>query len=648
MFENGVIAASESRYRAVIEQMADSFYVMGAVRDGDGEIRDFRVLECNETATRRLNRDRTQVVGQLYSIVYPRARQTGMIARLAHVTTSREVFDGELAIDVPGGEKRHLWVRIMPITDGVAIISTDITAQKRLEDEHEGFFRIVPDMLCVAGFDGYFKRLNPAWHEALGWSLEELTSRPFVDFVHPEDRARTIAETAKLIAGMATLSFDNRYRHKNGGYRMLAWRAAPAKSLDVIFATARDVTDLVRTAEELVASKEHLARTERLASLGALAAGMGHEINNPLLAVLSNLGFAEEAAQVALRTLADGNVDQPVVEQAIAQLRVLRDALADAGMGADRVRTIVQDLRRFARTESVASQTLKLPAVLEAALQIAAPELGDLRVIRQLGATPEVNADASKLAQVFAHLLVNAAQALLDRSERNEIRIRTSSDASGSAVIEVIDTGVGIAPEVVQHVFDPFFTTKRNGEDMGLGLGLAICHSHVAMFGGEIDVISTPGKGSTFRVVLPAARAAVKTQTIRLPLIKPETRARILVIDDEEIVGRSLQRILSKMHDVEIATEGAAALAMIARGRYDMILCDIMMPNMSGVDIFENVSRANPEQASRMVFMTGGAFTVRTQQFLSTTTNPHVLKPFSAETIRSIAATVIAGGTVST
>jgi PAS domain S-box-containing protein len=633
--------ASERLYRSVLEQMADAFYVMSAVRNERGAITDFLILDCNENAARRLKRERSDLIGQLYGTVWPRATASGMMARLAHVTTTKEVFDGEFHVDEPEQERHSFWMRATPIAGGVAITSTEISTLRHLEDAHDNFFRVAPDMLCVAGLDGYFKRLNPAWQLALGWSIEELMAKPFAEFLHPDDKDKTSNVVAKFEDGHRTMEFENRYLHKNGGYRVLSWRGIPSMSGDVLFGSARDITDL-RTAEAaLQDSKERLALTERLASLGTLAAGMGYEMNNPLLAVISNIGFAEEAAQTALRMLEDGKAEAPALEQGLALLRVLREALADASQGAERVRQIVQDLRRFARAETVTSDALAIPDVLATALRIAAPELENVRVIKQLGDTPRVTADEARLAQVFVNLLVNAAQALADRDEHSEIRIRTSTSSAGDAVIEISDTGIGIAPDVLSRIFDPFFTTKRIGE--GMGLGLAVCHNHVAMFGGEITASSTLGQGSTFRVVLPEARAAVKTQTIPLPLVHPETRAKVLVVDDEAVVGRSLQRILSKVHDVDVAMDGQAALAMIAQARYDVILCDIMMPHISGVDLFESVASSNPEQARRFVFMTGGAFTVRTQQFLATTTNPYLLKPFSAEMIRSVAAAVIAG-----
>ncbi|HSO32689.1 MAG TPA: ATP-binding protein, partial [Labilithrix sp.] len=262
---------------------------------------------------------------------------------------------------------------------------------------------------------------------------------------------------------------------------------------------------------------------------------------------------------------------------------------------------------------------------------------------REYGAVPPVEADESRLTQVFINVLVNAAQALPEgRSETNEIRLVTTTDAAGRAVIEVHDTGAGIRPEVMTRIFDPFFTTKPVG--IGTGLGLSICHTIVTGLGGEISATSEPGRGTTFRVVLPAvsprrhdpAPPADSAPAVTAP-------AAILVVDDEPAVGTVLARVL-RHHDVTVVHAARTALDLLEAGtRFDVIFSDLMMPEMSGMDFYDELVRRHPEAARRVVFVSGGAFTPRAGEFLETVTNPRLGKPFDARAVRAVVQQLIAG-----
>lgn len=223
--------------------MTESFWVMEAVRDPSGQICDFRVVDCNLVAASRARLSREQVIGMLYTQIYAAAIESGMVERMRHTFETGETFDGEIAVQAPELAMRHARLKIFPLGTGVAILSEDITARRRFEQERDGFFELSVDMLCIAGMDGVFRRVNAAWQAALGWSVDVLTSKPFMEFVHPEDRARTIAESAKLAQGDLTLAFENRYAHKDGTYRVLEWRAVASPEHEVIFASARDVTE---------------------------------------------------------------------------------------------------------------------------------------------------------------------------------------------------------------------------------------------------------------------------------------------------------------------------------------------------------------------------------------------------------------------
>jgi CheY-like chemotaxis protein len=372
----------------------------------------------------------------------------------------------------------------------------------------------------------------------------------------------------------------------------------------------------------------------RLAGVGTLAAGVAHEINNPLTFVAANLELAEEA----VRSLAE----RP--EDARAVAAEARHALADARAGALRVRDIVRDLKVFSREEE-GTGPVDVRRALQAALAIARSELKPRARVRVLldEPVPPVLANEHRLGQVFLNLLVNAAQAIPPgRAEANEVAVAARA-AGGEVVAEVRDTGSGMSPEVRARIFEPFFTTKPLGQ--GTGLGLSICHGIVAALGGRIEVESVAGQGSTFRVVLPAAASADRTGApTASPAPAPALRARVLVVDDEPMVGLALSRLLAS-HDVTVVERAAAAQDLLGRGeRFDLVLCDLMMPDMTGMALHAWVAERDPVLAARMLFVTGGAFTEEAQEFLERHADRRLEKPFDVAELRAAVAAVLEGG----
>jgi PAS domain S-box-containing protein len=386
--------------------------------------------------------------------------------------------------------------------------------------------------------------------------------------------------------------------------------------------------------------EERLAQTERLVSLGSMAAGMAHEINNPLAYVMANVEISRGGLQSAadnLRALEGAPADPRAVAHLLGELVELQSALKDAAEGAERVRGIVHDLKTFARVEDSKLDLVDLPEALEVAVRMTEHTISHhARIRRSFGTTPFVEANGGQLGQVFINLLLNAAQAIGEgNAERNEIFLSTFTDAGGQAVVEVRDTGPGIRPEVLPNIFDPFFTTKPIGS--GMGLGLAICHNIIVTLGGQLTAESPAGGGALFRVILPAARSTLASKPKASPMPSAGTRGKVLIVDDEPGVAMAMARMLRKAHDVTVVAEGLEALRRIADGEvYDVIFCDLMMPNHTGMDVYEALAVANPEQARRMVFMTGGTFTERSRTFLDSSPNVHITKPFGVEAVLAI------------
>jgi PAS domain S-box-containing protein len=381
-------------------------------------------------------------------------------------------------------------------------------------------------------------------------------------------------------------------------------------------------------ARDISARKQLTAKMmemDRMIAVGTLAAGVGHEINNPLAYVISNLDYALDGIR------ANGAVSPE-------PLAPMHQALVEAREGAERVRHIVRDLRTFSSTPETTVSTVELVPVLESAIHMAFNEIKHRAVlVREYEGAPRVRGCPSRLGQVFLNLLVNAAHAI-PVGTASEHRVTVRASCQGNQVqIEVTDTGTGLAQQHLSRLFDPFFTTKPVGQ--GTGLGLFICRRIVSEHGGEIEVESGVGQGSTFRVRLPAASTVTQaTQTMQAPELHvppSRKRARVLVVDDEPGIGRSLARALGRDHDVSTVTCARDALGcLLEHDDFDAVLCDVMMPEMTGVDLYVALERSRPDLAARMLFITGGAFTPSTQAFVQTMADRCLEKPFDIRELR--------------
>lgn len=383
-------------------------------------------------------------------------------------------------------------------------------------------------------------------------------------------------------------------------------RAEVVRELTVV----QDVTQ-----QSLEQARQRL--TERLNSLGTMAAGVAHEINNPLSFILANLNVVAEAL----------NEMPPAPGVDMADLR---DAVQEAIEGADRVRQIVLSMRPFARADEKQRASCDVARIMQAALNLARNELRHrARVVTDFRPVPSVWANEARLGQVFLNLLLNAAQAIPDgHAADHEVRVSTHEE-HGQVVVTVRDSGRGIAVDVLPRIFDPFFSTKAAGG--GSGLGLFISQSIVQEYGGQLLAESTPGAGATFEVRFPTRYP----EPSRTP-VESQRALRVLVVDDEPSILRSIERLIGKAHELTLAYSGREALAYLsARDDFDLILCDMMMPELSGIDVWHQLT---PEQRKRFAFMTGGTFTERAEAFVSAHAPQILPKPFSATSLDDLLA----------
>jgi signal transduction histidine kinase/ActR/RegA family two-component response regulator len=408
--------------------------------------------------------------------------------------------------------------------------------------------------------------------------------------------------------------------------RTLAWKG---RQLDVRVNPAAGGRALVCVRDVTEERDRELRRlqSEKLATLGLLAAGVAHEINNPAAFVLANvdaLAGILRRLDESMRSLGIHAGNGKLADQLFDAMTLVQESKE----GMARIHRIARDLHSFSRIDDDASALSDVNAAVDSALTMLRSELRyRAEVDRSLGAKSLVRASAARLVQVFLNLLLNAAHALADlHPSRNRLCVR-SRDEDGQVIVEVEDNGPGIPPEVMPRIFESFFTTKP--PDLGTGLGLPISLDIVRRAGGDLTAESLPGRGALFRVRLPAAKGLPVVKSRGLPSLKTIERRRLLAIDDEALLLKAFSRMLTPHHDIETRLGAREALRGFGEDRqFDVVLCDLQMPDMSGVELFEKVKQRWPDLAERFIFITGGAFSAEARRFLEDPGIACINKPF--------------------
>jgi two-component system cell cycle sensor histidine kinase/response regulator CckA len=466
-------------------------------------------------------------------------------------------------------------------------------------EQLDRFFDISTDLLSIAGADGYFKRLNPAWEHTLGISADELMSRPYAEFVHPDDAARTGAEMAEQIAaGVVTMAYENRYRCGDGTYRWLSWNATSTLHDGLIYAVARDLTATKDAEASQRIAEERAQQGERMASLGQLAGGVAHDFNNLLGIILNFTTFAVEQA---------ADLGEEAIQADLAQVRLATERAAD----------LTRQLLTFTRQDTVRPEILDVNAAVAEANAMLARTIGThIDLIATQSPTPlMISADAGHLQQILVNLAVNARDAMPDGGtltidasavdlDDRQAHLHPAPVAGRYVQLLVSDTGSGMSPEVVARMFEPFYTTKPTGQ--GTGLGLATVYGIITAAEGSVGVYSEPGVGTTFRVYFPIAdtlggSAPPLPDAANAPHGHGQT---VLVVEDEPAPGRSVGRILdSGGYRILSAGGGSEALELNAEHGCDLVLTDVVMTGMSGPRLARLLHDDRPQLP--VLFMSG-------------------------------------------
>lgn len=535
-------------------------------------------------------------------------------------------------------------VRSAELRSSIEVALFKHAMEKRLREREQWFsaaLRSIADAVITVDVGGKVTFMNPAAEGLIGLACDEVTGKHVRDVLRLVDarstrRGETPPEAALRTMKPVQLHDACLLNSTTGEERLIDDSTAPVMYEQATLGAVmvfRDVTE-----QKMLQRRVEFA--DRLSALGTMAAGTAHELNNPLAVVIGNTALLAADLKRYRTDLAT----EKAPERAEQRLDQMANALGDVQSAASRMRSIVSDLQAFSRPTQDGFGLVDLTQCVEWAIRSTAHEFQHrARLLTQFGDVPLVEAEEGRLGQVFINLLVNAVQAMPPGDgERNEVSVTTYTDGGGCAVVEIRDTGAGIPAEVRDRIFDPFFTTK--GEGTGTGLGLSICYGIVNSVGGQIVVESQIGQGTTFRVKLPPASRGIAAG---VPVVEKKNQtkvARVLVVEDEQMLLKLVRRILqSGDHDVQCAANGREALACIGRGEeFNVIVCDLMMPNMTGMELYQALFARDPDLARRMVFVTGGATTSEARDFLRSIPNLVVSKPFQKEALLEAVQLVLA------
>ena len=615
----------------LLQHVLDSIAEGVVVTDKNGH-----VMVWNAAAERIVPLTRTEGGNQRWADRYETYLRTDSGRVGMNAVQLERALNGEKTapeeIFVPGTSPRDgTWVssHSRPLTAGDGAIRGSVTVMKDVTETRRASLEVLasrarwqalvehaPDFVLNIDRTGVIRFINRV---VPGVSRTDLVGHPWLQLV-PRDRWDELGLVfERVVETGEPATFETVSTGPVGGVAWYSSHLGPIREGSQIVGAvliARDITHKRQTEAQLIVS-------DRMASVGTLAAGVAHEINNPLASVIANIDLVvAEVEALTARGIGSNEAAQ---------------ALRDARESSERMRRIVRDLNIFSRSDEEGDRCpVSVELVLESTLRIAWNDIRHrARLVRAYKPVPHVLANESRLGQVFLNLLVNATHAIADgKADENEIRVSIELEDDARVCVTIMDTGCGIPEAIQKRMFTPFLTTKPPG--LGTGLGLSICHQLVTAFGGELTFESVEGVGTTFKIHLPVSTQVAVVVEAPLTTTPASRRARVLVIDDEEIVARAVRRTLQDEHDITIALGGRAALTLIEEGqRFDLILCDLMMPDMTGMDLFGMLEKKFPELTSSVVFLTGGAFTPRAREFLDRVGCPRIEKPFDRQSLRT-------------
>jgi len=571
---------AEWKFRALFEKGPIGVAYHRMIYDASGKPVDYYFIDANQKYIDLTGVDpRDKRVTEAFPGI---ENDTGFdwIGTFGHVAKSGELIRFETYLQA--NKRWYDCVGYQYKPDHFVAAFLEITERKQAEEalrakteELSNYFNSSLDLLCIADMSGHFLRLNPEWELTLGYAVAELEGCRFLDFVHPEDLATTLEAMSLLEHQQEVISFENRYRSKDGSYRWIEWRSKPLG--DMIYAAARDITERKRLEAERQSLQAQLQQSQKMESLGTLAGGVAHDMNNVLGAILG---------------LASAHIGtQPYGSP-------LHQALDTICKATERGGKMVKSLLSFARQSPAESNKLDMNAILRE--QVSLLERTTLAKIRlQMDLETELRpilGDASALTHAFMNLCVNAVDAM---AENGTLTLHTRNVDNDWIEVVVEDNGAGMPKEVLEKAMEPFFTTKETGK--GTGLGLSMVFSTVKAHRGQMAIESESGKGTRVMLRFPACEQEAPVQVaepaVANATLPPQGSLKVLVVDDDDLIQSSIQAILEVLGHTAVtrAPSGEEALAILEAGfEPDLVILDMNMPGLGGIGTLPRLRGLRP------------------------------------------------------
>ena len=611
---------SEHRHRTILQTAMEGYWLC----DVKGRLLDVNEAYCQMSGFSKpelltmsvldlvTNGTEATVATRIQRIMSAGAMRFGS----GHRRKNGTIFDTEVSVAYWPAEGGRMAVFIRDVTEARRAAAAEIAARL----DFERFFLVAPDLVVIASADGYFKRVNPAWERALGFTTQELLSMPYESLIHPDDIADTRQTVSDQMRGGTTLHFVNRYRAKDGSYRWLDWHASPADD-SLLYATARDVTDERQAVSDRRRLEAELAQAHKMELVGRLAGGVAHDFNN-MLAVI--MGHTE---------LARATVDATFP---------LGEHLAAIQSASDRAARVTRQLLSFARRQTIAPQVLNLNQTVSGGLTMLGRLIGEnVSIDCVYGADLwPVRIDPTQVEQALVNLCLNARDAIAGvgivsiRTANRSCDDDTDDEFPGAngrdyVRLEVSDNGHGMDTETLAHMFEPFFTTKDVGK--GTGLGLASVFGAITQNGGGVTIRSQPAIGTTVTICLPRHLGNVALPAVERPAKAFErSEGTILLVEDEPALVKLIGIALTQLgYTVMLASTPSEAtqLATASAGEIHLLLTDVIMPGMNGSELAQHLLTLRP--GLKCLFMSGYSSEIIRSVGLKTEFEHFIQKPFS-------------------
>jgi len=585
-------------------------------------LKDNKIIEVNDSFTRFTGYTRQEVVGSSTAELGLWMDKEELQQWQNKLKKNGRAYNEEIHSRMKSGEIRVGLASAETINIGdepcrIAVIA-DITERKQMEK----LFKTVTNSSQVGIYivqGRKFQMANPQFQKLTGFTEDELTGMDSLALVLDEDRDKVREEAIKMLNGERSSPYQFRVLNKAGETRwvMETVTSIPYRGGRAILGNYMDITERRQAEEREKQLEQELNLAGRLASIGQLAAGVAHEINNPLTGVI---GFSHLM------------LNRDIPDDMKQDLQVIHSE-------AQRVAKIVENLLVFAHQRKPGREYLNINEIINRVLELRAYEMkvNNIDVENRLAPDlPSTMADAGQLQQVFLNIVLNAEHFMSRAHNKGKLVVKTEK-IGGNIRASFTDNGAGISKENLDKIFNPFFTTKDVGD--GTGLGLSICHGIITQHNGRIYAESELGKGATFVIELPIV--ADPTQPGKADETKKEPRkprgAKILVVDDEVAILVFLKRLLTEWgHSVETINNANKALERLKTERYSLILLDIKLPGMSGIELYQHIEETVPALTRRVIFITGDIMQGATRSFLEKTGVPHITKPIDIEVLKKM------------